>query len=230
MNYYILLDNDKEINDYSFEFAPVGAAIGGDFDHTSKIIPKNYKEVMLGPNKDKWIKSVDKEHRQMVQDRVFTVVDAKEAISHGQKAITSTWTMKKESNGTYCAHIVARGFQQQDGLHYYIAAISSPVTSNTSTRMVLTIMAVAGYKARVIGVKAEFLNGELKNKEEIYMKIHEGFEKFYPKQDSWLQIKKPIFGLKQSGLYYYWKAKQAMQNNRFERSKADPCLFYAWRN
>ncbi len=184
----------------------------------------------MGPDKDKWIESVNKEHERMVQDRVFQVVDAEEAISQGQKAITSTWTMKKKSDGTYCARLVARGFQQQEGLHYNIAAISSPVTSNTSICMVLTIMEVAGYAARVIDVKAAFLKGELENNEEIYIKIPKGFEKFYPKQDSWLQIKKPIYGLKQSGLYYYKKAKQAMQINGFERSKADPCLFYARRN
>ncbi len=94
--------------------------------------------------------------------------------------------------------------------------------------MVLTIMAVAGYAARVIDINAAFLKGELENNKEIYMKIPKGFEKFYPKQDSWLQIKKAIYGLKQSGLYYYRKAKRAMQLNGFERSKADSCLFYAW--
>ncbi len=36
---------------------------------------------MMGPDKDKWIELVHKEHKQMVQDRVFQVVDAKEAIS-----------------------------------------------------------------------------------------------------------------------------------------------------
>ncbi len=56
MNHYILLNNDKEINNYSFEFAAFGAAIGGDFDHTSKLIPKKCKEAIMGPNKDKWIK------------------------------------------------------------------------------------------------------------------------------------------------------------------------------
>ncbi len=57
MNYYILLDNGKEIEDYSFEFAAVGAAIGGGFDHTSELIPIKNKEAMMGPNKDKWIES-----------------------------------------------------------------------------------------------------------------------------------------------------------------------------
>ncbi len=35
---------DDEIVDYSIEFAAFGAAIGGGFDHSSKIIPKNTKK------------------------------------------------------------------------------------------------------------------------------------------------------------------------------------------
>ncbi len=53
MNYYILVDNDKEMHDYSFKFAPIGAAIGGGFNHASKLIPKKYKETMMGSDKDK---------------------------------------------------------------------------------------------------------------------------------------------------------------------------------
>ncbi len=40
---------------------------------------------------------------------------------------------------------------------------------------------------------------------------------------------KPIYGLKQAGLYYYRKAKRAMQDNGFKQSDADPCLFFTWR-
>ncbi len=78
MNQYILVDNDKEMHDYSFKFAPIGAAIGGGFNHASKLIPKKYKETMMGSDKDKQIE---------VQDGVFQVVDAKEAIASGQKVI-----------------------------------------------------------------------------------------------------------------------------------------------
>ncbi len=74
-----------------------------------------------------------------------------------------------KSNGTYCAPFVTRGFQQQEGLHYNIVAISSPVTSDTSICIVLTIMTIAGYKARVINVKAVLLKEELKNNDKIYI-------------------------------------------------------------
>lgn len=47
----------------------------------------------------------------MVQDKVLKIVDAKEKISHGKKAITSTWTMKKKSASTYHVQLVARGIQ-----------------------------------------------------------------------------------------------------------------------
>ncbi len=75
----------------------------------------------------------------MSQVGVFQVVEATEAIAQGQKTITSTWTIKEKSDNTYHARLVARGFQQQEGLNYNVAAISSPLTSNTSICTVFTI-------------------------------------------------------------------------------------------
>ncbi len=138
--------------------------------------------------------------------------------------------MKKKSNVTYCAHLLATGFQQLEGLHFNIAEILSPVTSDTSIHLVLTMMTIAGHNTRVIDIKASFLQGKLKKNKEIYMKILEGFDKFFPQQVSWLQIKKPNYNLKQVVLYYSGEAKWAMQVNGFERSEADPCLLYTWRN
>ncbi len=40
--------------------------------------------------------------------------------------------MKKKTDGTYQARLVARGFQQIEGQHYDTTAISSPVTSDTA--------------------------------------------------------------------------------------------------
>ncbi len=58
MNYYIILDNDEELQDVSLKYAAVGAAIGGGFNHTSKFISKNHKEARMGPDEDKWIELV----------------------------------------------------------------------------------------------------------------------------------------------------------------------------
>ncbi len=61
------------------------------------------------------------------------------------------------------------------------------------------------------------------------MTVPEGFKKYYPDDSTWLRIMKPIYGLKQAGLYYYSKAKRAMQANGFKQSNADPCPFFKWR-
>lgn len=56
--------------------------------------------------------------------------------------------------------------------------------SNASICMVLTIMVIAKYQARVNDVKAAFLKDNLENNKEIYLKVAVGFEKFYPKQNT----------------------------------------------
>ncbi len=115
----------------------------------------------------------------MVKDGVLKAVHANLVKAKGKRPITSTWIMKTKSDGTYRARLVARGFQQVEGQHYDTTARSSPVTSDTAIWMVLTIMLVAKYEARVIDIKGAFLKGEFKNDEEIYMRVLEGFEKYY---------------------------------------------------
>ncbi len=95
----------------------------------------------------------------MVQDGVFQIVNKNEIIFCRQKAITSTWTVKKILDRRYWAHLVTRCFQQQEGLNYSIVAISSQVTSNNSIYMVFTNKTITGYKARVIRVKASLSKG-----------------------------------------------------------------------
>ena len=52
------------------------------------------------------------------------------------KIITSTWEMKKKANGNYRARINFRRFEQVEGLNYNEANIDSPVTKDTSIRII----------------------------------------------------------------------------------------------
>jgi hypothetical protein len=61
----------------------------------------------------------------------------------------------------------------------------------------------------------------------IYMKVPMGFEEYYP-AGWYLLLLKTIYGLKQAA-YAFWKALlKAFGAMEFTRSKADPCLYYAW--
>ncbi len=78
---------------------------------------------MNSPDKDKWTEAENKEHKPMVQDGVFQIVNKNDVISCDQKAIISTWTVKKKNNCTYCTYLAAIDFQQQEELFYDIVAI-----------------------------------------------------------------------------------------------------------
>ena len=101
-NYYQVLE-DGEIEENDPEIAAVGAAIGGGFDHTSELIPIKFKEAMTRPDKEEWLKSVQREYERMVEDGVLKAVNANQVKAEGKRPITSTWTMKKKSDGTYRA-------------------------------------------------------------------------------------------------------------------------------
>ena len=80
-------------------------------------------------------------------------------VPSGAKFITSTWAMKKKTNGTYRARLNVRGFQKVEGVHYYAADIASPVTNDMSIRIVMVLTLMAGLIAKIVDVKGEFCMG-----------------------------------------------------------------------
>ena len=93
-----------------------------------------------------------------------------------KKVVTSTWAMKKKANGTYPDRLNARGFQKVEGVHYNAADISSPVTNDMSIRIVMVLTLMAGWVAKVVDVKGEFLHGGFnEGTEPVYMAVPEVF-------------------------------------------------------
>ncbi len=138
----MLTSNEDQCKD--LDIAEFRAAIGSSFNCTSRLIAIKFKEVMTRPDKDKWIKSVQRRYKCMVDDGILKVVDASQVKAEGKQPITSTWYMKKKLDRIYRTCLVARGFQQIEGQYYDTTAISSPGTIDTAIQMVLTIMLVAG--------------------------------------------------------------------------------------
>eukprot|EP00957_Ditylum_brightwellii_P031667 2401616-Ditylum_brightwellii.AAC.1 len=138
-----------------------------------------YEEAMTADEKG-WTKAVEEEHQRMVGNNVWRPVKLNN-VPKGAKILTSTWAYKLKSNGRKRARINGRGYEQVDGLHYDGSSIHSPVTNETSVRIVMTLALMAGWVGRINDVKGAFLKGNLdKDKERMYMKVPQGFEKFYP--------------------------------------------------
>ena len=73
------------------------------------------------------------------------------------KIISSTWAMKKKSDGTHRAIVNARGFEQEDGGHYIKDDVSAPVVYYITIRIVFILIIMATWWAYLLDVKGAFL-------------------------------------------------------------------------
>ena len=206
----------------------IGAGTDGGFEHTSELKVMKYDEAMATPDKPYWEDEVEEEFRKMDTYKVFQPVP-KEEVPKDAKVLTSTWAMKKKANGTRRARLNARGFEQVDGVHYYEEDKSAPVVNDITARMIMVLIVMASWWSELLDVKGAFLNGRFENGEKLYMHVPQGFERFYP-GNVLLLLLRTIYGLKQSAIQYWKEMQRAFKFMNYERSKADPCLYFRWIN
>ena len=124
---------------------------------------------------ENWEAEAEEERKKMEKYLVWKPRILKD-VPAGAKVITSNWAVKKKAKGTYCATLNARGFQQVEGLHYDAADISSPVTNDTSIRIVMVLTLITGWIDNIFDMKGAFLHGEFdEGTEPVYMAVPEGF-------------------------------------------------------
>jgi hypothetical protein len=136
--------------------------------------------------------------------------------------------MKKKSNGTYRARLNARGYEQVDGEHYQSHSISSPVSNEVTIRIVFTLMLMAGWVGELLDLKGAFLHGDFEDEKDVYLKVPEGFEQYYDPRIFVLLLMQTLYGLKQAAKAFWNKLLMAFRSMGFQRSKADPCLYFDW--
>ena len=224
-NYYEVLAMDVKEEEEG-ELGMVGAGLGGGFDVTTELHVMKYKQAMKSDDKNAWIKAVDEEHKQMTDHQVWEAVPKVDVVEGG-KVLTSTWAMKKKANGKFRARLNARGYEQVDGVHYDEDTKSAPATNDITIRIILTLLAMAGWCAHVVDVQGAFLNGRFADNEVLYMAVPEGFERHY-EHNHVLRLKRTIYGLKQAAYAFWRELLKAFEQMNYLRSKADPCLYYKW--
>lgn len=218
---YSMMSHESELN-------LVGAGIVGGFTSVDELRVMNYHEAMAGEDSGEWKKEVVNEKKKFDKFNAITPVKRSELPANA-KILETTWAMKLKANGNRRARLNAKGFQQRDGMHYYSDSIYSPVTNPVAIRMVLTLMAMnPDYIASVVDVEGAFLQGKFYDGEEIYIQIPSGFEPYY-EDDVVLRLNVPIYGTKQaSHCFYKTFVKGLVDSGLYERSKAQPCMFFKW--
>ena len=101
------------------------------------------------------------------------------SLPKGTKLMSSTWVMKKKSNDTLRPRMYLRSFEQIEGKHYEEDKIHSPVTNETSVRIVMILGIIAGWYSQIVDMKRAFLCGRLdQKKERTYIKYLKGLKGF----------------------------------------------------
>lgn len=205
----------------------VGAGLDGGVD-MEKLKVMNFREAMASDDADKWMEEVLNEKRRMDKFNAFTPVPRSELPANA-KVLSTTWAMKLKANGTRRGRLNARGYEQQDGVHYFSDSIYAPVTNPAAIRIGCTLLAMnPDYIAIVLDVEGAFLQGAFLNGEKIYAEVPDGWESFYGGDDV-LLMNVPIYGTKQASQCFY-KAfvKGMVESKKYRRSKAQPCMFFEW--
>jgi hypothetical protein len=114
----------------------VSAAIGEGIGHKGELKSVKCNEAMSGPEKEKWKKGIVEEHDRMIQNAVWIPVKLN-TLPSKIKPLSTTWFMKKNTNGDFRDRITAQGFLQEEGVHYRSGSTAAPVTNETTIKIIL---------------------------------------------------------------------------------------------
>ena len=191
----IITYSQKQIHDARKRKAPKKKAIRGG-KAKSKAIKAN--------SEIPGIKSaMEKEYQKFIDYDVFEEVKD----SHNIYKIPSQWVItskdeKKEGEGSYKARLVCLGNLDKK---FNLRATDSPTISRESLRMILSTIANLSWRLRSCDVSSAFLQGcELERT--VYMSPPKEFKK----EGVIWRLKKPVYGLADSGRLWYQKIRKKL--------------------
>jgi hypothetical protein len=188
---------------------------------TSTVEPKSMKEAKKRDDWPLWHEAAQKEYTQMLSHNTWELVP----LPKGRKPVGSKWVFKVKENSDgsierYKARIVAQGFSQKPHLDY--TETFAPVAKFSSLRTLLAISAIEDLELHHMDVSSAFLNGDLN--EDIYMTQPEGFVE-PGKEHLVCQLKKSLYGLKQSPRQWYQKLHETFLDLGFKRCPSDNSIW-----
>ncbi|MCI05645.1 hypothetical protein A2U01_0026698, partial [Trifolium medium] len=118
--------------------------------------PENYSEAISSDLSDEWIEAMNDEIISMNHNGVWELVELPNGFI---KPIGCKWVFKtkKDAKGNverFKARLVAKGFTQNEGIDY--KETFSPVSSNDSFRIIMTLVAHYDLELHQMDVKTAF--------------------------------------------------------------------------
>jgi hypothetical protein len=101
------------------------------------------------------------------------------------------------------------------------------VTNDATIKIIMVLDIMFRRSAGLIDFQGDFLCGNFKDGEEIYMEVPGGFETFYL-ADVLLLLLLTIHGLRKAARAFWREFRKALDDMTYEKIMADPCLYFCW--
>lgn len=185
------------------------------------IDPNTYEQAMDAPDHEMWQIAMTEEVTSLLKKGTWTLVEK----PPNAKIIGSKWVYKIKRNpdgsvAKYKARLVARGFNQKYGIDF--DENFSPVARYETVRLFLAIAASEQMQIAQIDIKNAYINGILK--EEVYLQQPKGFEDT-GRPNLVCKLSRAIYGLPQSGKYWYDTFTDTLMKFGLIKLNSDPCAF-----
>lgn len=164
-------------------------------------------------NDFEWKNAMEEEMNSLNKMKTWKLTD----LPEGCKPLTCKWVLRRKESGRPKARLVARGYDQQQGVDYN--ETFAPVARHASIRLLLSYASKENFCIRTFDIKTAFLNGEIS--EEIYMIQPKGFE---DGTDRVCKLLRSIYGLEQASRSWNEKFVHCLNDMSFEATDDDPCL------
>jgi transposase InsO family protein len=181
--------------------------------------PSTYAAAAVHPG---WQAAMEREIHSIHQHGTWHLT----MLPPGRTPITTKWIyrIKTHADGSPAklkARLVARGFQQREGLDF--DETYAPVAKYNTLRTLLAIAGHRGWTVRHLDVATAFLNGQLQ--EDVYVVQPQGFVD--PTRPHHVcKLDKALYGLRQSPRCWYLNIDTRIQRLGLTKSTADPNLYY----
>lgn len=159
------------------------------------------------------------EYKSFTNNNTWTLV------KQDSKILSNKWVfkIKRKQNGDidrYKARLVVRGNEQRKGIDFN--DVFSPVARFETIRTFLAACVQREMHVHHMDVIAAYVQGDLSTT--IYMNQSEGFS-VDGQKDKVCLLKRPLYGLKQSGCEWYKKLDSYLSSISMKKTEADPCMY-----
>jgi transposase InsO family protein len=182
--------------------------------------PSNLKQALASEDAELWRAAMDDEMASLLQNGTWELSEPPPGI----KPLNLKWVFKVKRDTTgnvqrYKARIVAKGYEQQEGIDYN--EVFAPVSKYATLRTLLAKAAAEDLELDLVDIKTAFLQGNLE--EDIWVTQPPGYELGEPHLAC--KLKKALYGLKQAPRCWHQRLHKELLTMGFKVSEADPGLY-----